>query len=80
MENGKRITQEDQAKELVAELGAAMVCKQTGLEAETREDHIQYLASWRKVIKKTIKTFFRGSLPCSTKSRTIIDPHKIECS
>lgn len=61
MENWKRITQEDRAEEeLVAELGAAMVCKQTGLEAETREDHIQYLASWRKVIKNDKDVFPRA--------------------
>ena len=61
MENGKRITKEDRAEEeLVAELGAAMVCRQTGLEAETREDHIQYLASWRKAIKSDKDVFPRA--------------------
>lgn len=33
-------------EELIAELGAVFVCNELGIEHETREDHVAYLASW----------------------------------
>ena len=39
------------AEELVAELGAAMWCAQTGLSAATRHDHAAYLAAWLRVLR-----------------------------
>jgi antirestriction protein ArdC len=39
------------AEELVAELGAAMWCAQTGLSAATRADHASYLAGWLRVLR-----------------------------
>jgi len=38
-------------EELVAELGAAMLCGSLGIEAEPREDHADYIASWLRVLK-----------------------------
>lgn len=37
-------------EELVAELGAAMLCAELGLEQDARDDHFEYLAGWRKQI------------------------------
>ena len=39
------------AEELVAELGAAMWCAQTGISAVTRDDHAAYLAGWLRVLR-----------------------------
>ncbi len=39
------------AEELVAELGAAMWCAQTGLSAVTRADHAAYLAGWLRILR-----------------------------
>lgn len=42
----------DYAKEeLVAELGAAFLSAEFGIENETREDHTSYIASWLKALK-----------------------------
>jgi antirestriction protein ArdC len=38
-------------EELVAELGAAMLCAQLGISIEPRPDHAQYLNNWLKVLK-----------------------------
>jgi antirestriction protein ArdC len=38
-------------EELVAELGAAMLCAELGISIEPRADHAQYLNGWLKVLK-----------------------------
>jgi antirestriction protein ArdC len=38
-------------EELVAEIGAAMVCAELGLEAEPQPGHAQYVAGWLKVLQ-----------------------------
>lgn len=38
-------------EELVAELGSAMLCKEIGIEQDTRDDHFAYLANWKKIIE-----------------------------
>jgi antirestriction protein ArdC len=38
-------------EELVAELGAAMLCAQLGVSVEPRADHAQYLNNWLKVLR-----------------------------
>ena len=38
-------------EELVAELGAAFLCAEFGIEQVTREDHLSYIAEWLKVLK-----------------------------
>lgn len=49
---GKRFGDQAYAvEELVAELGAAMLCGSLGIEAEPREDHADYIASWLRVLK-----------------------------
>ncbi len=40
-----------QAKELVAELGAALICADLGIKLQDREDHSAFIASWLKAIK-----------------------------
>ena len=38
-------------EELVAEIGAAMLCTELGLHKEPRQDHAHYLHSWLKALK-----------------------------
>ncbi len=38
-------------EELVAELGAAFLCADLGLELEPRDDHAAYIANWLQVLK-----------------------------
>lgn len=38
-------------EELVAELGAAFLCAEFGIETVTRDDHVSYIASWLKHLK-----------------------------
>ena len=38
-------------EELVAELGAAMLCAELGISIEPRADHAQYLNGWISVLK-----------------------------
>ena len=48
-------------EELVAELGAAMACASTGVEALPREDHAQYIACWLKALKDDKKFIFSAA-------------------
>lgn len=48
------------AEELVAELGAAFLCADLGIEAEPRADHASYLASWHKTLKNDVPAFMRA--------------------
>ena len=44
------------AEELVAEIGAAMLCGQLGISNEMRDDHVAYIKSWLKALNND-KTF-----------------------
>ena len=48
-------------EELVAELGAAMACSLTGVEALPRSDHAKYIACWLKALKDDKKFIFSAS-------------------
>lgn len=48
-------------EELVAELGAAFICGALNIETEVRQDHIQYLESWLKVLKADNKAIFKAA-------------------
>lgn len=43
------------AEELVAEIGSAMLCAEIGVTQDTRPDHVQYIANWRKILKSDPK-------------------------
>ncbi len=58
----KRFGDEGYAREeLVAELGAAFLCADLGIEGEAREDHAAYLASWLKVLKEDKRAIFQAA-------------------
>lgn len=48
-------------EELVAELGAAFLCADLGLELTPREDHAAYLASWLKVLQDDKRFVFTAA-------------------
>lgn len=48
-------------EELVAELGAAFLCADLGLEAEPREDHAAYIGTWLKVLKADKRAIFSAA-------------------
>jgi hypothetical protein len=58
----KRFGDEGYAREeLVAELGAAFLCADLGIEGEAREDHAAYLGSWLKVLKEDKRAIFQAA-------------------
>ncbi len=48
-------------EELVAELGAAFLCADLGIEAEPREDHAAYLDHWLQVLKDDKRAIFQAA-------------------
>ena len=56
----------DYAKEeLVAELGAAMLCGSLGITPAPRDDHAKYLANWMKRLKDDPKCIFQAAAKAS---------------
>lgn len=47
-------------EELIAELGAAMVCTRFGQKVEPRPDHAAYLSSWLAVLENDFRYFYRA--------------------
>ena len=59
---GKRFGDTDYAfEELVAELGAAFLCADLGIENEPRVDHAQYVASWLRTLKNDKQAIFSAA-------------------
>lgn len=59
---GMRLGDERYAREeLVAELGAAFLCADLGLELTPREDHAAYLGHWLKVLKAEPRFLFTAA-------------------
>lgn len=48
-------------EELVAELGAAFLCADLGLEPEPREDHAAYIGSWLRVLNDDTRLVFSAA-------------------
>lgn len=48
-------------EELIAELGAAMLCARLGIIQQPREDHAQYIKSWLQALKNDNKFVFQAS-------------------
>lgn len=49
-------------EELIAELGAAFLCAELGVvEDEMRQDHIEYIGSWLKLLRKDNKAIFEAA-------------------
>lgn len=52
-------------EELVAELGAAFLCAQTGISQAPRADHALYIKSWLKALRNDTKFIFTASAQAS---------------
>ncbi|MGH6957469.1 MAG: ArdC family protein [Caulobacteraceae bacterium] len=48
-------------EELVAELGAAFLCADLGLDLQPRQDHSGYIATWLKVLKNDTRFIFTAA-------------------
>jgi antirestriction protein ArdC len=55
-------------EELVAELGAAFLCAQLGINNEPRADHATYLNSWMKALRNDKKCFVKA---CSQATKSL---------
>ena len=55
-------------EELIAELGAAFLCAQLGINNEPRADHATYLNSWMKALKNDKKCFVKA---CSQATKSL---------
>ena len=53
------------AEELVAEIGAAMLCAEIGVTQDTRPDHAQYIANWLTLLKSDQKAIFTAAAKAS---------------
>jgi antirestriction protein ArdC len=48
-------------EELVAQVGAALLCADLGIEDEPREDHAAYIGSWIKILKNEKRAIFQAA-------------------
>ncbi|WP_250845237.1 zincin-like metallopeptidase domain-containing protein, partial [Escherichia coli] len=48
-------------EEMIAEIGAAMLCAQLGMEPTEREDHAAYVASWLTALRNDKRAIFRAA-------------------
>ncbi len=53
------------AEELVAEIGSAILCAETGVIQDTRADHAQYIAIWLELLKDDSKAIFTAAAKAS---------------
>lgn len=53
------------AEELVAEIGAAMLCAEIGVTQDTRPDHAEYIAHWLQILKGDPKAIFTAAAKAS---------------
>lgn len=53
------------AEELVAEIGAAMLCCELGITQDVRPDHAQYLADWLSLLRNDTRAIFTAAAKAS---------------
>lgn len=53
------------AEELVAEIGAALLCAEIGITQDTRLDHAQYIANWLELLRDDAKAIFTAAAKAS---------------
>lgn len=71
---GKRFGDEGYAmEELVAEIGAAFLCADLGLEPEVRDDHAAYIGNWLKVLKADNRAIFTAASKASQAAQYLHD-------
>ena len=60
------------AEELIAEIGAAMLCAQLGMAPTEREDHAAYVASWLTSLRNDKRAIFRAASAAQAASEFIL--------
>jgi antirestriction protein ArdC len=60
------------AEELVAEVGAAMLCAQLGMAPTQREDHAAYVADWLEILHGDKRAIFRAATAAQAASEFIL--------
>lgn len=69
----------DYAKEeLVAELGAAMMCGSLGITPAPREDHAKYLAGWMRRLQDEPKVIFAAAAKANKAAEWIFDAAEVQ--
>jgi antirestriction protein ArdC len=71
--SGRFGSQKYAAEELIAELGAAMLCGTIGIDNMPREDHAHYLKSWLSVLKSDSKAIFTAASQAQKAADYILD-------
>ena len=61
METTDKKRKEYAKEEIIAELGAAMLCAKLGVTSSTRPDHAQYIDSWLKALKNDKRFIFSAA-------------------
>ena len=59
-------------EELIAEVGAAMLCAQLGMEPTEREDHAAYVADWLKALRGDKRAIFRAATAAQSASELVL--------
>ena len=59
-------------EELIAEIGAAMLCAQLGMEPTEREDHASYIADWLRALRNDKRAIFRAATAAQAASELIL--------
>ena len=76
---GKRFGDQGYAmEELVAELGAAFLSSSLGINADVREDHAPYIASWLKVLKSDKRAIFNAASLAQIASNYLLELNKTQ--
>jgi antirestriction protein ArdC len=57
---------------MVAEVGAAMLCAQLGMEPTERDDHAAYIASWLTALRNDKRAIFRAATAAQAASEFIL--------
>ena len=60
------------AEELIAEIGAAMLCAQLGMGPTEREDHAAYVSSWIGALRNDKRAIFRAATAAQVASEWIL--------
>ncbi|MBL7439210.1 antirestriction protein, partial [Escherichia coli] len=59
-------------EEMIAEIGAAMLCAQLGMEPTEREDHAAYVASCLTALRNDKRAIFRAATAAQAASELIL--------
>lgn len=65
-------------EELVAELGAAFLCADLGVQNEPRDDHASYIAGWLRVLKSDPRAVFTAATQATKAAEYLLSFQRVE--